>query len=184
MKHLVLRLNKAGNPVEWIDVEHAACLYAKDQVLWSIGEPQICLHGGINRISGLQSKLHIAPVIAVTGRIFSEEWRIPALNNEALFARDRFLCLYCGLKFRRSRLTRDHVIPKGVGGKDTWTNCVSACRSCNHHKACRTPEEAGMKLLAIPFTPNKFEYLALANRHILFDQMEFLTKGFSKNMKS
>lgn len=43
--------------------------------------------------------------------------------------------------------------------------------------------EAGMQLVAIPFRPNKSEYLALANRNILADQMDFLIKGFSKNMR-
>jgi hypothetical protein len=40
-----------------------------------------------------------------------------------------------------------------------------------------------MQLIAVPFRPNKSEYLALANRNILADQMEFLTKGFSNNMR-
>ena len=45
--------------------------------------------------------------------------------------------------------------------------------------ANRTPEEANMALLGVPYTPNRFEYLYLKNRHILAaDQMDFLSKGF------
>jgi len=183
MKPQILRLNKAGTPMQWICLEEAACFYAKEQVLWSIGDPNIVLHGGTNRMTGLQTLLEMAPVIATDGRIHGNEQRVPALSNFALFARDKYLCLYCGQHFPKDKLTRDHVIPRGLGGKDAWTNCVSACRPCNHHKGCRTPEQAGMSLIAVPFKPNKFEYLALANRHILFDQMEFLTKGFSRNMR-
>ena len=36
-----------------------------------------------------------------------------------------------------------------------------------------------MPLLAIPYVPNWAEYLALSNRKILADQMEFLKSQFS-----
>jgi 5-methylcytosine-specific restriction endonuclease McrA len=71
-------------------------------------------------------------------------------------------------------LTRDHVVPASRGGSSAWENCVTACRHCNQRKDDRTPEEAGMKLLAVPYTPNLAEYLILSNRRILADQMEFL----------
>ena len=53
------------------------------------------------------------------------------------------------------------------------------CRDCNQEKDARTPEEADMNLLAVPYTPNLAEYLILQNRKILADQMEFL-KGFAR----
>ncbi|TQV89315.1 HNH endonuclease [Aliikangiella coralliicola] len=183
MQAQILRLNKAGQATDWIDLETAACLYTKDQVLWTYGESSVRLHGGYSRLTGKQSVLDVASVIATEGQIHSKDQRTPHLCNSSLFRRDGHLCLYCGNAFKNAFLTRDHVIPKGQGGKDTWENCVAACKSCNNHKGCRTPEEAGMKLLAIPFRPNKSEYLALANRRILTDQMDFLTKGFSKNMR-
>ena len=40
-----------------------------------------------------------------------------------------------------------------------------------------------MPLLAVPFKPNKMEYLALANHNILADQMEILKMGFSEHMR-
>ena len=49
---------------------------------------------------------------------------------------------------------------------------------------CGTPEEANMPLLAVPYKPNRFEFLALANKRILVDQMAFLEKGFSNNMRA
>jgi len=183
MQAQILRLNKAGQAIEWIDVEAAACLYAKDQIVWTYGESSFRLHGGYSRLTGEQSILDIASVVATDGIIHARDMRTPNLSNQSLFQRDGYLCMYCGKKFGHSLLTRDHVIPRARGGRDIWVNCVSACKACNNHKGCRTPEEAGMKLLAIPFRPNKAEYLALANRNILADQMEFLTKGFSNNMR-
>ncbi|WMS85674.1 HNH endonuclease [Pleionea litopenaei] len=174
----VLRLDKSGFPMQWIGVEEAACYYAKNMVLWSLGKFCVTLHGGHSRLTGEQSLLPIAPVIAIDGALHEQAHRVPKLTNSALFARDKFHCIYCGNLFPKNLLTRDHVIPKGHGGHDTWTNCVSACKSCNHHKGCRTPEQANMPLLAVPFKPNKFEYMALANRNILADQMDYLAKGF------
>lgn len=183
MQAQILRLNKAGQAMEWINVESAACLYSKQQVIWTYGESSVRLHGGRSRLTGNQSVLDIASVIATDGQVHKTVNRVPSLNNHALFNRDGHLCMYCGKAFSRSELTCDHVMPQARGGKDSWTNCVAACKSCNNHKGCKTPEEANMKLLAVPFRPNISEYLALANRNILADQMDFLTKGFSKNMR-
>jgi 5-methylcytosine-specific restriction endonuclease McrA len=106
-------------------------------------------------------------------RAFSQ---VPPLNNRELFHRDRYLCAFCGSNLPASKLTRDHVIPFSRGGKDTWMNVVTACRSCNERKSDRTPEMARMELLYLPYVPNRAEYLILTNRRILADQMEFLAQ--------
>ena len=66
------------------------------------------------------------------------------LSRREVFLRDNFTCLYCGRETRQ--LTLDHVVPRYRGGAHTWENVVSACISCNHRKAGRTPQEAGMLL--------------------------------------
>ena len=101
------------------------------------------------------------------------------MTNRELFLRDANLCMYCGNKFRTTSLTRDHVVPLSKGGKDLWSNVVTACRNCNIRKGSRTPEKSYMPLIAIPYIPNWAEYLALSNRRILADQMEFLKTQFS-----
>ena len=55
---------------------------------------------------------------------------------------------------------------------------MSACRRCNNAKASRTPEQAGMQLLAVPFTPTYAEYIFLKGRRVLADQMEYLVAHF------
>ena len=45
----------------------------------------------------------------------------------------------------------------------------------------RTPEQAGLQLLAIPFKPTHAEYVYLQGRKILADQMEFLLAHFPRN---
>ena len=101
---------------------------------------------------------------------------VPPLNNRELFHRDRQICSYCADLFPSAKLTRDHIKPFSKGGKDTWMNVVTACRACNQKKGNRTPEEAHMQLLYAPYIPNRAEFLILANRRILADQMEFLAQ--------
>jgi hypothetical protein len=88
--------------------------------------------------------------------------------------------LYCGEQFPNFMLSRDHVKPLSQGGGDCWANVVTACKRCNNHKAALTPEQAGMELLAIPFTPTHAEYVYLQGRGILADQMEFLLAHFPR----
>jgi len=83
-------------------------------------------------------------------------------SNHNLFDRDGRRCLYCGrteAQVRRGgyRLTRDHVMPLSRGGGDVWRNVATACEPCNNLKADRTPDEAGMPLLAEPRTPTAWE---------------------------
>ena len=170
----ILRLNKAGNPIKWVDYEQAAALYVKGQVVWTLGEHFSVLHGGICRKTMEQSIIQLHPIIATDGEIHEHQKHAIVLTNEALFKRDQFMCLYCGLEYSCKMLTRDHVLPKGQGGKDAWENVVTACFDCNNRKGCRTPEQARMSLLAVPFRPNRFEWLALSNKRILGDQMAYL----------
>ncbi|MBV1909967.1 MAG: HNH endonuclease [Kangiellaceae bacterium] len=183
MQTKILRLNKAGQAMEWIGMGTAACLYAKGKVLWTYGDESVRLHGGHSRMTGNQTILDMAPVIATNSRVRESDLRTPRLCNASLFKRDRDMCLYCGVVFSRSTLTCDHIQPRARGGKNSWVNFATACKPCNNRKGCRTPEEANMPLLAVPYKPNKAEYLAFCNRNIFADQMDFLTKEFSNNMR-
>jgi hypothetical protein len=61
-------------------------------------------------------------------------------------------------------LTLDHIMPRHRGGPHTWENLVSACRTCNHRKGGRTPEEARMRLRRQPFQPFAGPYYAIERR--------------------
>jgi hypothetical protein len=73
------------------------------------------------------------------------------------------------------------VRPFSQGGRDTWSNVVTACRRCNNFKAWRTPEQARMQLIAVPFTPTYAEYIFLKGRRVLADQMEYLLAHFPRS---
>ena len=76
-------------------------------------------------------------------------------NRRNLFARDRNTCQYCGKRFSSSELSLDHVVPRSLGGKSTWTNIVCACVRCNVRKGGRTPEQAHVKLIKTPVKPRR-----------------------------
>lgn len=84
-----------------------------------------------------------------------------ALCRDNIFLRDREQCQFCGRHISQLRtfeiLTKDHVLPRSRGGRDTWENLVTACNTCNQKKRDRTPEEAGMPLLRVPFAPLRYQ---------------------------
>ena len=178
----ILRTDASGTPLEWVGYQDAVRFYYTEQIAYTCGKTNYRVRGGINAASGRQSAIEVNSIIATYGNnpVLYKGYA-PPLNNLALFKRDTFLCMYCGGNFHRRYLSRDHVVPLSLGGEDIWRNVVTACRSCNNAKAGRTPEKAGMQLLAIPFTPTHAEYVYLQARTILADQMEFLRTHFPRN---
>jgi 5-methylcytosine-specific restriction endonuclease McrA len=79
-----------------------------------------------------------------------------------IYTRDKNTCQYCGTRFLRSELNLDHVTPRSRGGLTTWENVVCSCHRCNRRKGGRTPEEAGMRLLARPTRPQWTPFMAEA----------------------
>jgi hypothetical protein len=66
---------------------------------------------------------------AMTSAEAKRQWRaaIKAAWNDC--------CAYCGTPpIDDDSLTIDHVKPKARGGEDRTTNCIPACRRCNHNK--------------------------------------------------
>ena len=105
----VLSLDAHGRILDWISWQDAACLYAREAVAWTLGDPCLTIHGGYNRLRGEQSTLDLHPIVAARGHARGHALDpTPALTNPALFARDAHLCMYCGNDFPRQHLTRDH----------------------------------------------------------------------------
>jgi hypothetical protein len=179
LSQLVLRTDVAGMPLEWIDYKEAARLYHQEQVAYTCGSLLYSLYGGVNARTGRRTVLEVNSIVATLGHTGNpgnlRHDYVPPLNNQTLFRRDAYLCMYCGL------LSRDHIRPFSQGGQDMWTNVVAACRRCNNHKASRTPEQAKMQLIAVPFTPTYAEYIFLKGRRVLADQMEYLLAHFPRS---
>ena len=174
----VLRTDVAGMPLEWIDYREAVRLYHAAQVAYDCGTRLYTVFGGYSSLTGKQSRIEVSSIIVTHGTSKSlsknRDKYIPPLNNRTLFKRDGNLCLYCAMRFPTRDLTRDHITPISQGGLDTWTNVATACRRCNNYKGGRTPEQAAMELIAVPFTPTYAEYIYLKGRRVLADQMQYL----------
>lgn len=78
---------------------------------------------------------------------------IVPFSRKAVLIRDSWKCVYCG-DSRRHLLTLDHVIPRSrwdkisrerelTYAKDSFNNCVCACKDCNVRKSANLPEELG-----------------------------------------
>ena len=171
--------------MEWIDYRVSVRLYCSGQVAYSCGGLLYRIRGGFNALTRRRSVVEVNTIVATYGRSHALERMkrgyTPPLSNHTLFQRDNGICLYCGGQFRHDALSRDHVRPLSSGGPDAWNNVVTACVRCNNHKAGRTPEAAGMELLAIPFTPTHAEYVYLQGHNVLADQMEFLRAHFPRS---
>lgn len=176
---LILAVNAAGQPHRWLSVEDAVTYKAKGRVAYEIGEVAKLLRGGVCARTGQRSETEVRSIVSLKGEVRRLS-RVPAPSRTLLFRRDRCLCAYCGMQFSESVLTMDHILPSAQGGPSAWENLVTACQPCNGNKGNRTPEQAGMPLLYVPYAPNRNEAFILVNRKVMVDQMEFLLAGVPK----
>jgi hypothetical protein len=185
-RHLhVLQLDLQGTPQAWISLEQAATHVATGSVAWVVGDaPLATLRGGFNATHGRQSLIDVPPIVALHGvsrvNLFD---RVPSVMPGKLFRRDRMTCAYCGDAFAERDLQCEHVMPASRGGGWTWMNLVTACGPCNARKRDRTPEEARMPLLYLPYVPSRFENFLLDGRHIRADVHDWLASRLPKGSR-
>lgn len=107
------------------------------------------------------------------------------VTNTFLFARDAYRCQYCGrspLELRsRESLTRDHLVPLSRGGTNGWTNCVTACSTCNTRKGNLLPAEAGMHPRSAPVEPH-FVHLSWAVRRLTPTQAHYIEMFYGSDV--
>jgi hypothetical protein len=185
MHSTVLQLDIQGTPQAWIPLEQAALHYATDSVAWTGGEgPLAMLRGGWNAATGRQSQIEVHPIIAVRGHARINLFDVvPCLTKRKLLRRDRNTCAYCGSVLKDEALECEHVQPESRGGAWSWMNIVAACSGCNGRKGARTPEEAGMPLLYLPYVPNRYEAFLLEGRNIRADVHDWLSSRLPKHSR-
>jgi 5-methylcytosine-specific restriction endonuclease McrA len=130
----VLVLNANFEPIHVCDVRRAIGLILTDKA-------QLVLNGR-GEIKTVSRTYPLPSVIRLEKMVQRPRVRIKLTRRE-VFRRDNYTCQYCGR--RVNDLTIDHVIPRHMGGKHTWTNVVTACAQCNHRKGGRTVEESHMR---------------------------------------
>ncbi len=137
------------NVVNW---KRAMCLIAK-------GKVQVLKHSEriIRTAEGIAIKVPAVMRLIKLIRMLYRN-RVP-FSKKNILVRDGFKCAYCGNG--KERLTIDHIIPKSRGGRTTFENCVSSCKSCNNKKGGRTPSDARMYLKVKAYQPTIAEFLRL-----------------------
>ena len=145
----VLVLNQNYEPLSVCTVKRAVVMVFLDRA-----EIIETLDG--QRIRSVSTSIAVPSVVRLGAYIRVPYKRI-MLSRKNIIKRDAGRCQYCGNK--SVHMTVDHVIPKNLGGKDTWENLVAACAQCNNKKGKKTPEQAGLKLLRKPRRPNHITFI-------------------------
>jgi 5-methylcytosine-specific restriction endonuclease McrA len=137
----VLVLSASGVPQN-------VCKWTRAVLLLCKGKAELVEHAG--RILAPQFPM---PLVIKLSSYATRPFKSLAPNRENVIFRDGNTCQYCGRRHKAKNLTLDHVFPRSRGGRDTWSNLVAACHSCNGLKGDRTPDEARMPLLSVPCRP-------------------------------
>ncbi len=84
------------------------------------------------------------------------------LTRKNILTRDGNRCQYCGTI--KGQMTVDHIVPKTMGGRDTWYNLVCCCARCNNKKGDRVPDQTGMRLQKKPTRPTYITFIQRNHR--------------------
>jgi 5-methylcytosine-specific restriction endonuclease McrA len=144
----VLILNQDYRALTICSVEKAFVLVYLNKAEMVAQAHDLCIH--------TISKTFAMPSIIRLFNYVNLPYRGVVLTRHNVFKRDGGKCQYCGT---HQDLTLDHVLPRSRGGKSSWENLVTACRSCNSRKGDRLPIEAKMPLKKPPFKPTFLVFL-------------------------
>jgi len=62
-----------------------------------------------------------------------------SLMRDGLSPPPSYVCHYCDIELTEENKTKDHVVPRAIGGRDVRWNIVWSCRDCNSRKADKFP---------------------------------------------
>lgn len=96
------------------------------------------------------------PAVVMTTK-YVKVRRLVSFTDDMVFLRDGYRCQYCLNMFPRQKLTLDHVLPKSLGGKRSFTNFVAACAPCN----TRRGNDVSIQPHNPPRRPNYHELIAI-----------------------
>jgi len=155
----VLVLNASYEPLRIVSVRRAIILLLQQKAE--------LVEAAAQRLRAQGASFAVPLVVRLVRYIAIPRHRQLPCSRRGVLARDRETCQYCGAQPGRANLTIDHVLPRAHGGTTSWANVVAACAACNHRKANRTPQQAGMVLACMPRRPSyvAFTLLGTLERH-------------------
>lgn len=162
----VLLLDAAWRIDRVIDAERACELLVMDRVVAASDEIAAVMHSP-------SITVEVPSVVARVGLLHACELRPPAYSARRVRVRDSHLCQFVigGQPCARRGDSVDHLLPRSLGGGDSWLNVVAACRAHNGAKSNRTLEQMhrmlDWTLRRAPFIPSRSALVAagLRDRH-------------------
>ena len=150
MSFRCVKLSMAWEPIEIIPWWKAFGLVyleedVKADVLWNYPDE--------HKIRSQYQTWKYPSIIVLTHHVKRRPERTISPSLRAILTRDLYTCQYCKVRLTNSSGTRDHVIPKALGGGNAWTNLVACCSNCQEKKADRHPNECGMWPKTTPKAP-------------------------------
>lgn len=147
----VLILNRDFEPLNICNLRRAS-------VLLYLGKAEV-LHTDGRLISTLGGVTTAPSVLRLRHQVRRPRPRL-RLSRRSILARDNYTCQYCGETGKE--MTIDHIIPRRLGGRDTWDNLVACCRKCNGKKGDKHPHQVGMALVRQPRQPGFIPFVSLS----------------------
>jgi len=132
------------------------CSVERAFVLVLLKKAEMLSDNPAKRLKSVQQDFQFPSIIRLQ-RYVNIPYKKVNLSRHNIFKRDRNRCVYCNSK---ENLTIDHVVPKSLGGKDSWENLVTACQKCNAKKSNLPLEETGLSLRHEPFRPSFVMFLS------------------------
>ena len=142
MTRRTLLLNRSMEPITVISDREAVVMYLDGDI------DAIEYSGEVMRSP---STTVLVPSVAVLRKYvhLPHRNRSLVLTTRNVCARDNHECGYCGKRAD----TIDHVVPRALGGPNTWENVTAACGKCNRRKSNKTLTQLGWKLERTPHRP-------------------------------
>jgi len=134
----------------------SVCSARRAVVMVFLGKADIIESYDGHRVKSVSSFIPLPSVVRLD-LFIRVPYRRVILTRKNILKRDQHQCQYCGRADRS--LTVDHVVPRHLGGADSWENLVCACVKCNSLKGDKSPEQAGLRLLCKPKKPNNISFI-------------------------
>lgn len=150
MSQDVLVLNSDYEPLN-------VCNTRRAMALMFLGKVDV-LHHDCRVVRSVSETHRVPSVVRLKSHVRRPSPQI-RLSRRSILARDNYTCQYCGQK--GGELTVDHVLPRRLGGPNTWDNLVCCCRVCNTRKGDKTLQQLGLTLRSQPRKPKYVPFISL-----------------------
>ena len=150
MAFRAIKLSLAWEPLDIINWDKAFNLVyfyenPKADVLWTYPEDKV--------IRSQYLSWKYPSIIVLKAHVRRRPEKIVSPSLRAILVRDLYTCQYCGCRLTNTTGTRDHVVPRSLGGPNSFNNLVACCRACQAIKGDRHPDDCGMKPKKAPKVP-------------------------------